>query len=171
MRLLRAAAICLLLLAALLAVAVAVVMRNQGQLTGLVLKHIEERSGYRIVTSDTRLHFGTHLEVILDHPIIHHHGRELIRSESVRVLLSYHALIWNGGLPLRGLVVVRPQLRATVNSAALGPSIVPEPDVAGTRALAQEFREFTGLVERVTIANAQVTDAAGQPLLEEFSLT
>jgi hypothetical protein len=171
MRVLRAAAITLLVLVALLSTAVAVVMHNQAHLIGLVLQRIQERSGYQIVASDTRLHFGTHLEVVLDHPSIEHLGRELIHSESVRVFVSYHALIWNGGLPLRALVVVRPELGTTLDSGTLGPSMVPRPDTAATRAVAQELREFTGLVERLTIANALVTDASGQPLLEEFSLT
>ncbi len=171
MRLLRAAAIALLVLVALLSAAAAVAIHNQAHLISLVLQRIQERSGYRIVASNTRLHFGTHLDVVLDHPSIQHLGRELIHSESVSVVVSYHALIWNGGLPLRALVVVRPDLGTALNSGALGPTIVPRPDTAATRAVAQEFREFTGLVERLTIANALVTDAAGQPLLEDFSLT
>jgi len=171
MRLLRAAAIALLVLVALLSAAVAVLMHNQAQLISLVLQRIQQRTGYQIVASDARLRFGTHLEVVLEHPSIQHHGRELIHSESVLVYLSYHALIWSSGLPLRSLVVVRPDLGTSLNSSALGPSIVPRPDTAATRAVAQELREFTGLIERLTIANARVTDAAGQPLLEDFSLT
>ena len=171
MRLLRAAAIALLVLVALLSAAVAVVMHNQAHLISLVLQHIQERTSYQIVASDARLHFGTHLNVVLEHPSIQHHGSELIHSESVRVLVSYHALIWSGGLPLRGVVVVRPELRVPTTAGALGPSMLPRPDTAAVRAVAQEFRDFTGLVERLTIANARVTDSTGQPLLEEFSLT
>jgi hypothetical protein len=171
MRLLRAAAIALLVLVALLSAAAAVAIHNQAHLIGLVLQRIQERSGYRIVASNTRLHFGTHLDVVLDHPSIQHLGRELIHSESVSVVVSYHALIWSGGLPLRAVVVVRPDLGTALNSGALGSTIVPRPDTVATRAVAQEFREFTGLVERLTIANALVTDAAGKPLLENFSLT
>ncbi len=171
MRLVRAAAIALLFLAAMLLVAAAVVVHNQARLINLVLQHIQERSGYQIVASDARLHVGTHLSVFLEHPSILHDGRELIRSERVRVYLSYHALIWNNGLPLRALVIVRPELRAPATSAALGPQLLPRPDTAAVRAVAQEFREFSGLVERVTIADARVSDAAGQPLLEKFSMT
>ena len=61
MRLLRAAAIALLSLAALLSAAMAVVICNQARLIGMVLQHIQERSGYQIVANDKRLHFGTHL--------------------------------------------------------------------------------------------------------------
>ncbi|HVA41439.1 MAG TPA: AsmA-like C-terminal domain-containing protein [Candidatus Binataceae bacterium] len=171
MRLVRAAAIALLALAALMLVAVAVVMRNQARLISLVLQHIQQRSGYQIVAGDARLHFGTHLGVVLDHPSIQHDGSELIRSEGLRVYLSYHALIWSSGLPLRGLVIVRPELRIPVSPGTLGPNMLPRPDAPAIRAVAQEFREFTGLVERVTIANARVSDATGRPLLEEFSLT
>ncbi len=171
MRLVRAAAIALLSLAVLLSAAVAVAMRNQARLISLVLQHIQQQTGYRIVASSARLHFGPHLGVLLEHPIIEHDGRELIRSERVRVYLSYHALIWSNGLPLRGLVIVRPELRAPANSATLGAHLPPRPDTAAVQAVAQEFREFSGLVERVTIANARVSDAAGRPVVEEFSLT
>ncbi len=171
MRLVRAAAIALLSLAVLLSAAVAVAMRNQARLISLVLQHIQQQTGYQIVASSARLHFGPHLGVLLEHPIVQHDGRELIRSEGIRVYLSYHALIWNNGLPLRALEIIRPELRAPANSAALGPHLLPRPDAAVAQAVAQEFREFSGLVERVTIANARVSDAAGQPLLEEFSLT
>jgi hypothetical protein len=171
MRLVRAAAIALLSLAALLSAAVAVVMHNQAQLISLVLQHIEQQTGYQIVASSARLRFGPHLIVLLEHPSIQHDGREMIRSERIRVYLSYHALVWSNGLPLRALVIVRPELRAPANSAALGPHLLPRPDAAAVQAVAQEFREFSGLVERVTIANARVSDAAGQPLVEEFSLT
>jgi hypothetical protein len=171
MRLARLAAIALLLIAALLTAAIAVAMRHQARLISLVLQHIEERSGYQIIAGDKRLHFGTHLAVVLEHPIILHEGRELLRSERVNVYLSYHALIWNSGLPLRSLVIVRPELRVPFSQGTLGPNILPRPDGPAIRAVAQEFREFTGLIERVTIANARVSDATGQPLLEEFSLT
>jgi hypothetical protein len=171
MRLVRAAAIALLLLAALLSAAVAVALRNQARLISLVLQHIQQQTGYQIVASSGGLQFGPHLIVLLEHPIIQHDGRELIRSERIRVYLSYHALIWGNGLPLRALVIVRPELRAPANSATLGPHLLPRPDAAATQAVAQEFREFSGLVERVTIANARISDATGQPLVEEFSLT
>jgi len=171
MRLLRAAAIALLSLAALLSAAVAIMLHNQAHLIGLVLQHIQERSGYQIVASDSRLRFGTHLSVFLEHPSILRDGRELVRSERVRVYLSYHALIWSSGLPLRALVVVRPELRTSATAGALGANMLPHPDAPAIRALAEQFRKFTGLVERVTIASARVSDATGHPLLEELSLT
>ena len=82
MRLVRAAAIALLSLAVLLSAAVAVAMRNQARLISLVLQHIQQQTGYQIVASSARLHFGPHLGVLLEHPIVQHDGRELIRSEA-----------------------------------------------------------------------------------------
>ena len=125
MRLVRAAAIALLSLAVLLSAAVAVAMRNQARLISLVLQHIQQQTGYQIVAGSARLHFGPHLGVLLEHPIIQHDGRELIRSEGIRVYLSYHALIWNNGLPLRALEIIRPELRAPANSAGARPPSAP----------------------------------------------
>ncbi len=171
MRLVRAAAIALLSLAVLLSAAAAIAMRYQARLISLVLQHLEERSGYQVVASGKRLHIGTHLEVVLERPIILHEGRELIRSNRVRVYLSYHALIWSNGLPLRGIVIVGPELGLPATAASVGPHLLPRPDGPAIQAVAQEFREFSGLVERVTIVNARVDDATGRPLLEDFSLT
>jgi AsmA-like C-terminal region len=171
MRLVRAAAIALLSLATLLLIAVAIALHNQTRLIRAVLQHIQERSGYQIVTTDSWLHFGTHLSVVLEHPSIQHEGHELVRSERVRVYLSYHALIWSNGLPLRSLVIVRPELRIPVTAGMIGAQALPRPNVPAIRVVAREFREFSGLVERLTIANARVIDAAGHPLLEQFSLT
>ncbi len=172
MRLLRAAAIGLLLLAALVCGSAAVVLHNQARLISLVLRRIQQSSGYQIIASGERLHFGPHLSVLLDHPRILHGGQELIRSERVRVYLSYHALIWNNGLPLRAVVIVGPQLRASAaRGGAWRSAALSRADTATVRAMAAEFRDFSGLVERVTIANARVTDAAGAPLFEDFSLT
>lgn len=172
MRLLRAAAIVLLLLVALVIGAAAAVMHNQARLIGLALQRIQQSSGYQIIPSGERLHFGPHLSVVLDRPRILRGGQELISSERIHVYLSYHALIWNNGLPLRAIVIVRPQLRAAATSGgALRLAALARLDTDAVRAMAAEFRDLSGLVERVTIANARVTDAAGTPLFEEFSLT
>src|ERR1700682_2902437 len=171
MRLVRVAAIALLSLAAMLLAGAAIVMHNQARVISLVLQHIQESSGYQIVASDARLHFGPHLSVVLDHPSILRDGREAMRSERVRVYGSCHALIWTSGLPLRALVIERPELRAPATSGALSLDVLRTLDIDAVRAMATEFREFTGLVERVTIANARVSDGAGVPLLEDFSLT
>ena len=171
MRLVRVAAIALLSLAAMLLAGAAIVMHNQARVISLVLQHIQESSGYQIVASDARLHFGPHLSVVLDHPSILRDGRESMRSERVRVYVSYHALIWNSGLPLRALVIERPELHAPATSGALSLQALRTLDTDAVRAMATEFREFTGLVERVTIANARVSDATGVPLLEDLSLT
>ncbi|MGZ6175599.1 MAG: hypothetical protein ACXWNB_07160, partial [Candidatus Binataceae bacterium] len=125
MRLVRAAAIALLSLAVLLSTAAAIAMRYQARLISLVLQHLEERSGYQVVASGKRLHIGTHLEVVLERPIILHEGRELIRSKRVRVYLSYHALIWSSGLPLRGIVIVGPELGLPATAASVGPHLLP----------------------------------------------
>ena len=146
-------------------------MRYQARLISLVLQHLEERSGYQVVASGKRLHIGTHLEVVLERPIILHEGRELIRSQRVRVYLSYHALIWSSGLPLRGVAIVGPELGLPATAASVGRICCRAPTALRFKPWRESFREFSGLVERVTIANARVDDATGRPLLEDFSLT
>src|SRR5262249_51337934 len=59
-----------------------------------------------------------------------------------------------------------PAAPGTLSLAAL-----PRPDSLLVRTLTAEFRDFSGLVERVTIANSRITDQSGTPLLEDFSLT
>src|ERR1700676_1830119 len=124
MRLVRVAAIALLSLAAMLLAGAAIVMHNQARVISLVLQHIQESSGYQIVASGAGLHFGPHLSVVLDHPSILRDGRESLRPERVSVYESYHGLIWNSGLPLRGLVIERPELRPPAPSGALSPDVL-----------------------------------------------
>jgi hypothetical protein len=171
MKLLRAAAILLLLIAVLLGAAALAILHNQATIVAFVLQRIQQQTGYKIVANDARMRFGSHLRVLLDHPTIGHQGRELMRAERIRVFISYHALIWNHGLPLHGIVVVHPIVQVPGETGAIGPRLLPSPDVQNIRAVAQDFRDFTGLVERVTISNALVSDASGRPLLEQFSLT
>jgi len=171
MKLLRAAAIALLAALALVLGLVGAVMHNQAAVVSLVLRHVQERTGYQILAADSRLRFGVHLNVVLDHASIRHDGQELFSSERVHVILSYHALIWSNGLPLRGVIVTRPQFRAPVAPGSASLATLPRPDSSMLRTVAAEFRDFSGLVERVTIADARVIDSGGTPLLDDFSLT
>jgi AsmA-like C-terminal region len=171
MKLLRAAAILLLAIIVLLAAAALAIFHDQATIVSFVLQRIRQQTGYQIVATDARMRFGSHLRVLLDHPTIGHDGRELMRADRIRVYISYHALIWNRGLPLRGIVVVNPIVQVPVEPGALAPALLPRPDLQRIRAVAQDFRDFTGLVQRLTISNALVNDTSGKPLLEEFSLT
>src|SRR5215471_2573155 len=125
MRLLRAAAIVLFAAFALVLGLVAVVIHNQAEIVSLVLRHIQDRTGYQILASDSRLRFGAHLDVAIDHPRILHDGQELFSSERIHALLSYHALIWSSGLPLRGVVVIRPQIRVPAAPGTLSLAALP----------------------------------------------
>lgn len=171
MKVLRAAAIAVLFVCLLLAAAGAIALHNQARLITLVLDRVQQQTGFAVVAANARVRLRAHLNIILDQPSIRRDGRELMRSESVRVRVSYHALIWNNGLPLRGVIIVRPEVRLAAGSGAFSPDAVPRVDATFVRALAEAFRRFTGLVERVTIANGRLSDAAGNPLLEQFSLT
>ncbi|HLK85762.1 MAG TPA: AsmA-like C-terminal region-containing protein [Candidatus Binataceae bacterium] len=171
MKVLRAAAIVVLFLCLLLAAAGAIALHNQARLIALVLERVQQQTGYAVVAANARLRLRTHLDIILDRPSIRRDGNELMRSESVHVRVSYHALIWNNGLPLRGVIIVRPDVRLPAGSGAFNPGALPRVDSTFVRALGEAFRRFTGLVERVTIADGRLSDAAGNPLLEQFSLT
>lgn len=171
MRLLRAAAIVLLVLCLLGVGLAAAVIHNQTRLVEAVLRHIEERTGYQIAATGTRLGFGVHLNLLLTRPRVLQAGSEMVTADSIRVVVSYHALVWNNGLPLRRIVVIRPQLRAPVPSSAFSLTALPRLDNAAVRAMGREFREFSGLVGRVTIADATVSDQNGDRLLDDFSLT
>jgi hypothetical protein len=171
MRFVRAAAIVLLVLCVLALGLAAAIIHNQERLVNAVLHHIEESTGYQIAAAGSRLRFGVHLNLVLEHPRVRHAGRELVNADSIRVVVSYHALIWNNGLPLRRILVIRPQIRTPASSSAFSLAALPRLDNAAVQAMAHELREFSGLVERLTVADARVSDEAGAPLLNEFSLT
>jgi hypothetical protein len=171
MRLVRAAAIVVLVLCVLALGLAAAVLRNQGRLVEAVLRHIEERTGYQIVAAHSRLGFGVHLNLVLERPRMRHAGRELVAADSIHVVVSYHALIWNSGLPLRRIVVVHPQVRVPAPAGTFTLTALPRLDNAAVAAIDREFREFSGLVGRITIADAKVVDESGALLLRDFSLT
>lgn len=171
MRFIRAAAIVLVVFCALAVGLAVVVIHNQNRLINAVLRHIEQRTGYRITAAGSHLHFGVHLNVVLDRPSVLHAGRELVNCEKIRVLVSYHALIWNSGLPLRGIVVSRPKIRVPASSGALKFNGLPRLDGVAVRTMDRELREFSGLAERVTISDARINDDSGALLLDDFSFT
>lgn len=171
MKFIRAAAIVLVVFCTLAVGLVVVVIHNQNRLINAVLRHIEQRTGYGITAADSHLHFGVHLNVVLDRPSVLHAGRELVNCKKIRVLVSYHALIWNNGLPLRGIVVIRPKIRVPASSAALKFHGLPRLDNVAVKTMDRELREFSGLAERVTISDARINDNSGALLLDDFSFT
>ncbi|HVA68939.1 MAG TPA: AsmA-like C-terminal domain-containing protein [Candidatus Binataceae bacterium] len=170
MRLVRVAAFCLAgIVVAIVSVGV-VAMRNQARIVAYALSRLHQSTGYDVRASATRLHLSTHLVLELDHPVVTREGAEVVRSDSIEVLISYHALIWSGGLPLRAVSVVHPTLRYAGPIAPSGLTM-PRIDPATIRTLGARLDQFSDLMSKLRIVAATVTDTAGNPLLQQFSLT
>ena len=111
MRILRLAAIAVLVLAVLVGGAAIALVANQDRIMAAVLKGVEDRTGYHISTTATHIHLSSHLILEFEHPDISQGGRTLVKLGAFRAVVSYHSIIFSGGMPLYSVVLVRPEFR------------------------------------------------------------
>ena len=90
MKILRLAAILLLVFVTLLSGAVLALLANKDRLIQAVLQGVEERTGYRITTGPTHIRVSSHLILEFNHPRISREGRQILKIDTLRAVLSYH---------------------------------------------------------------------------------
>ncbi len=110
MKILRLAAILLLILATLVGGISAALFANQDRIMRAVLDGVKQSTGYEITAGATHIHLSSHLIVDFEQPHVSRDGRELAKLESVRAVVSYHSILFSKGMPLYSLVLVRPEL-------------------------------------------------------------
>ena len=111
MKILRLAVIVVLVLGVLLGGAAIALLANQDRIMAAVLKGVEDRTGYHISTTATHIHLSSHLILEFDHPDISHGGRTLVKLGAFRAVVSYHSILFSGGMPLYSVVLVRPEFQ------------------------------------------------------------
>ncbi|HKF27832.1 MAG TPA: hypothetical protein VKB29_01300, partial [Candidatus Binataceae bacterium] len=79
MKILRLAAIILLVLGTLLSGVVIALLANKDRLMRVVLQGVEQRTGYRITTGPTHIRVSSHLILEFDHPEISRDGRQILK--------------------------------------------------------------------------------------------
>ena len=111
MKILRLAAIFLLVLGTLLGGAVLALLANKDRLMQIVLQGVEERTGYRITTGPTHIRLSSHLILEFNHPEISREGRQILKIDTLRAVVNYHSIVFSRGMPLYSLVLVRPEIQ------------------------------------------------------------
>jgi AsmA-like protein len=150
---------------------VAIALRNQAQLIGLVLYRIHAETGYNIVPSGARLAFRSHLVVLLEKPSIYLNGIEVARVADLRAVVRYHTIFNTNGLPLYMLALDHPQVRMPANLAGMTPHGFPKPDVEVATKLKWVLDSISDVAQRVEIVDASLKDVDGTPLVDHVTLT
>ena len=170
MKILRLAAIFVLVLGLLLGGAIVALLANQDRIMAAVLQGVEERTGYHITTGATHIHLGSHLILEFEHPDISHGGRSLLKLGAFRAVVSYHSILFSHGMPLYSVVLVRPEFQLphragfTVNT--------PFPRI-GTELVDTIIRLLNGLEHaawRIETTDAKISYEDGTVLFDQFGV-
>lgn len=151
--------------------AVAIALRNQAQLIRLVLSRIHAETGCEIVPKGARLAFRSHLEVLLEQPVIYLNGTEVARLDDLRAVIRYHAIFNTNGLPLFEIVLDHPQVREPAQLEGLTRHGFPKPDIAVVTRLKWALDSLSDVAQRIEIVNAALKDVDGTPLVDRLTLT
>ncbi|HVN29007.1 MAG TPA: hypothetical protein VMT64_11000, partial [Candidatus Binataceae bacterium] len=171
MKLLRIALTIVLLLAVAAGGAALFVYRNQDRLVKLMLARVDEATGLHISIAGSRLEFRSHLVVLLDGPQIFRDGLEVAHLKRVVAWVSYHNLIHQQGLPLRGLWLEEPALTVPADAVAGGAGAIPRLDAELRNSVAGAFAALSGVTRRLEIENAGVNLAGAGPLANAINLS
>src|SRR5579875_1845767 len=133
------------------------------KLAALIVARVAAQSGVQIIATATTTSYWGHLRVYFDHPLLVRGGRELCRLSQLTLVFSYHALLFNHGLPLLAIDLRAPWL----SLSGTGEPPVARPDahmVAQVRAL---LRELAGITRDVEVEGGQIELADGRPLAQD----
>src|SRR5215469_11458721 len=170
MKIVRLAAIILLVLVTLLSGAVVALLASRDRLMRVVLQGVEERSGYRITTGPTHIRFSSHLILEFDHPKVSRDGRQILKIDALRAVVSYHSIIFARGMPLYSLVLVRPELQLPENLPFAGNISFPRigAELAGTIIkLLDGLERAAWSIETV---DAKIYSSGGKVLFDELGI-
>lgn len=170
MKILRLAAIILLVLGTLLGGAVLALLANKDRLMQVVLQGVEERTGYHITTGPTHIRLSSHLILEFEHPEISREGRQILKIDSLRAVVNYHSIVFSRGMPLYSLVLVRPEIQLPQGVAFA--ARIPLPRI-GTE-LAGTIIKLLDRLERaawsIETVDAKIHSSDGKVLFDELGI-
>ncbi|HKF30331.1 MAG TPA: AsmA-like C-terminal domain-containing protein [Candidatus Binataceae bacterium] len=170
MKILRLAAILLLVLGTLLSGAVLALLANKDRLIRAVLQGVEERTGYRITTGPTHIRLSSHLILEFDQPKISRDGRQILNIDTLRAVVSYHSILFARGMPLYSLVLVRPEIQ--LPQAVAFAANIPLPRI-GTELAATIIKLLDNLERaawRIETVDAKIYASDGRVLFDELGI-
>ena len=144
---------------------------NRKLIVQVVLARISQRAGVEITISRSRLKFRNHLVLFLDRPRMTANGREIAQLDTLRVLVSYHSLIYNHGLPLFALIADHPIVKVPAEAAGVTAAGLPRLDSEAVTKLDWALQQMSDMAQRIEIFGATLQDERGAPLVERLDIT
>jgi len=170
MRLVRIAALAVLILAVLFGAAASLIAVNQARIVVYVLAAVHNRTGVQIIPRSSSVHLGTHLVVELDHPQVLADGHEIVKLESLRAILSYHSILTSTGLPLYRLTAVKPEITLPVASTNTAAISMPRPGTPTIDAIQDTLHALSRICWRAEATDATVRYSDGAGLAEHVGM-
>jgi hypothetical protein len=170
MRLARIAVLLGLLLVVLVGGSAALIAFNQSRIVVYVLASVRNRTGVDIIPRTSLVHLGTHLIVELDQPQVIANGREIVKMQSLRAIISYHSIFTATGLPLYRLTAKSPEITLPIASSDASTVPVPRPGPQAISALNDVLRSLARIAWSVETSDATVHYADGKPLASNLEL-
>src|SRR5438067_171673 len=168
MRVLRLAAILLLIVMVLIGGAAVALVANQDRVMARVLDGVHQRTGLEITGAATHLRLSSHLILEFDHPRIARDGKELGRLDSARAVVTYHSILFSGGVPLYSLVLVHPDFQLPKKTGFAMTTPLPR---IGTELVNTVVKLLHGLERaswRIEVVDATVHGPDGSVLFDQL---
>jgi hypothetical protein len=167
---LRFVAYGLLLIVAAFTTAVIVVVRNQDKIAEIALAIIHQRTGFEVRITGTRMGFGTHFVMVLEHPRVMAGGVEVATLDDIRAVLSLRAILHNSGLPLARLVLDRPHVKIPTSGESVTIGGIPRLDARATSALKWALDALSDTTNQVDVLGAVLTDKDNASIVQRLDL-
>ncbi len=169
MRLLRFLAIALLVIVVAGAAAAGVIFLNRDRILRSVLAIVDARTGFAIESSSSAIELRAHLVVVLRDVRALAAGREIARAARVEAQVSYHAMLFDGGVPLEVLILERPQVSIPGQPVAVSADLPPF-DLALPKALDGVLQTLSSITRKLQIIDGSVADDRGALIVSHFNL-
>ncbi len=170
MRLLRLLTWALLSVFLLVVAAAAVLFLNRGRILKSMVSMVEARTGHQIEWSSGEIEPRVHLIVVLRDARVMAGGRELGKAARIEAQVSYHAILFTGGLPLANLIFDRPQVSVGSGPLFAMAGELPRFDPALPKAITGALQPLSSITRKLEIIDGSLADERGSLLVSEFSL-
>jgi|GEM_PF-3135852 hypothetical protein len=137
------------------------------RITTLIAARVAAQTGLQIIAAGTTISYWGHLRVRLDHPLIVRGGQELCRLRELTLVFSYHALLFNHGLPLLAIDLHAPALSLSGMGAG---APLPRPDARMVAQVRAMFRELAGITREIEVRGGQITLTDGRLLAQNVRI-
>ncbi|MGH7949280.1 MAG: hypothetical protein ACREQF_08660, partial [Candidatus Binataceae bacterium] len=146
----------------------AMVLWNRDKIIASMLASVKESTGAEISARSTAITFRSGLVVVLDEPKLVVRGREVVKLETLRVVLGWRALFFNRGLPLRALILERPQLVVAAQEFVPSETAWRHPGERTLDELLGQLEWLSAATGRIEVVDAVVRDDRGELVCDDL---